>query len=133
MRQYLASLAAALLLALPAQAQDNPIAQVITDQLTAFQADDFDAAFTYASPNIKRLFGTPQRFGQMVRDGYPMVYRPAEVTMLESRDMGGRTEQRVMIRDQAGRLHMLSYQMIETPEGWQINGVQLLRAPEVGA
>ena len=132
MRQFLASLAATLFLTLGAQAQDDPIAKVITDQIAAFQADDFDAAFTYASPNIKRLFGSPERFGQMVREGYPMVHRPAEVTMLESRAMGSRVEQRVMIRDVAGRLHLLSYQLIDTDDGWQINGVQLLRAPEVG-
>jgi hypothetical protein len=38
-----------------------------------------------------------------------------------------------MIRDQAGEFHMLDYQMIEGPEGWQINGVQILRRPDVGA
>ena len=133
MRHFLASLAASLVLTLGAQAQHDPITQVITDQIAAFQADDFDTAFTYASPNIKRLFGSPERFGQMVREGYPMVYRPAEVTMLESRAMGERVQQRVMIRDAAGRLHMLSYHMIDTGDGWQINGVQLLRGPEAGA
>jgi hypothetical protein len=38
-----------------------------------------------------------------------------------------------MIRDQLGGVHMLDYQMIQTPDGWRINGVQLLRAPDVGA
>lgn len=133
MRQTLLALMLPLFLGVAAHAQDNPIATTITDQIAAFQADDFDTAFSYASPNIKRLFGSPERFGQMVRDGYPMVHRPAEVTMLEQRPMDGRVMQRVMIRDQSGRLHMLAYQMIETQDGWQINGVQLLRAPEVGA
>ncbi len=133
MRQTLLALSLSLSLGTAAYAQDNPIATTITDQIAAFQADDFDTAFSYASPNIKRLFGTPQRFGQMVRDGYPMVHRPAEVTLLDQRDMGGQVVQRVMIRDQSGRLHMLAYQMVETDDGWQINGVQLLRAPETGA
>ncbi|PZX46210.1 uncharacterized protein DUF4864 [Roseinatronobacter thiooxidans] len=133
MRQTLLALSLSLSLGTVAYAQDNPIATTITDQIAAFQADDFDTAFSYASPNIKRLFGTPQRFGQMVRDGYPMVHRPAEVTLLDQRDMGGQVVQRVMIRDQSGRLHMLAYQMVETDDGWQINGVQLLRAPETGA
>ncbi|MFU8883362.1 MAG: DUF4864 domain-containing protein, partial [Rhodobacterales bacterium] len=35
--------------------------------------------------------------------------------------------------DGAGRIHMLDYQMIQTPEGWQINAVQLLRQPAVSA
>lgn len=132
MRQTLLALTLSLSLGTAAYAQDNPIATTITDQIAAFQADDFDTAFSYASPSIKRLFGTPERFGQMVRDGYPMVHRPAEVTMLDQSEVDGRILQRVMIRDQSGRVHMLAYQMIETDQGWQINGVQLLRAPEVG-
>ncbi|MGY6696554.1 MAG: DUF4864 domain-containing protein [Roseinatronobacter sp.] len=132
MQRLFAGLLVCLLLPFTAQAEEDAIKRVITQQLDAFLADDFETAFTYASPGIKRLFGSVQRFEQMVRDSYPMVHRPAEVTLLDQRSQSGRTEQRVMIRDQLGRLHMLSYQMVETPEGWQINGVALLRAPEVG-
>jgi hypothetical protein len=32
-----------------------------------------------------------------------------------------------------GRTHTLDYQMIETSEGWQINGVQLLKSEGLGA
>lgn len=133
MRPAILSFILAFGLALPSLAQDNPIAKVISDQIAALQADDFETAFTYASPNIKRIFGTPERFGQMVRDGYPMVHRPAEVTMLDQTPSGSQIIQRVMMRDASGRLHILAYAMVETEEGWQINGVQILRAPEVGA
>lgn len=132
MQPLFAGLLVCLLLPFTAQAEEDAIKRVITQQLDAFLADDFETAFTYASPSIKRLFGSVQRFEQMVRDSYTTVHRPAEVTLLDQRSQSGRTEQRVMIRDQLGRLHMLSYQMVETPEGWQINGVALLRAPEVG-
>jgi hypothetical protein len=131
--RFAARLVLIVTLAAPLPALADPIQRVINDQLQAFLADDFDTAFTYASPSIKRMFGSPERFGQMVRDGYPMVHRPEDVTMLDQREMDGRVFQRVMIRDMGGRVHMLAYQMIETDEGWQINGVQILRAPEVGA
>jgi hypothetical protein len=109
----------------------NPaIEGVISNQLKAFQADDFATAFTFASPMIKDIFGSPENFGAMVTQGYPMVHRPGSVTMLELREVAGNLWQRVMIVDQAGATHTLDYQMIETPEGWQINGVQLL--PQVG-
>ena len=62
-----------------------------------------------------------------------MVHRPSDVRFLELREVAGRLWQRVMMTDAAGRIHMLDYQMIETPEGWQINGVQILPAPDVGA
>ncbi|MFM1862583.1 MAG: DUF4864 domain-containing protein [Gemmobacter sp.] len=128
-------LAAALWLALVpmAQAQDAAIQGVIARQIEAFKADDFATAFTFASPAIKGIFGTPERFGQMVRQGYPMVHRPAEVRFLELREVQGRLWQRVMMTDAAGQVHLLEYQMIEAPEGWQINGVQILKGVGVGA
>ncbi len=122
-----------LVLAAPAVAQEAPIQSTIEAQLDAIQRDDFTAAFTYASPTIKRVFGTPENFGRMVREGYPMVYRPGAVKMLELRELAGGLWQRVMITDAGGRTHMLDYQMIETPEGWQINAVQLLKAEGAGA
>jgi hypothetical protein len=136
--QALARMMAALVLALmlgsaPALAQDRGIEQTITQQLEAFKADDFGAAFDFASPNIKNIFRTPENFGAMVRQGYPMVWRPGEVTYLEQREIAGAIWQKVQIVDGAGRVHILDYQMIQTAEGWQINGVQLLKQPDVAA
>jgi hypothetical protein len=69
----------------------------------------------------------------MVRNGYPMVHRPAEVRMLEQRQVAGATVQRVLITDAQGRGHVLDYQMVETPDGWQINGVTLVPSGGLGA
>ena len=129
----LAALLFAVTLALPAAAQEGPIRETIQSQIEAFQADDFARAFTFASPNIKGLFRTPENFGAMVKNGYPMVYRPADVEMLELREIAGNLWQRVRITDQAGAGWFLDYMMVETPEGWQINAVQILPAPDVGA
>ena len=136
MRVLAFALAATLLLASPLRAEEprNPVIEgVIQSQIEAFLADDVETAFTFASPNIQGLFGTPERFGMMVRQGYPMVWRPADVQYLELAEIGGQTWQQVMITDQAGAVHMLGYQMIETGAGWQINGVRILQAPQVGA
>ena len=133
MRFGLYGLLTAALLALPAAAQEEPIQQTIQNQLDAFQADDFNRAFTFASPLIKGIFGTPENFGAMVTQGYPMVHHPAAVKMLELREVAGNLWQRVLITDAGGQTHMLDYQMVETSEGWQINAVQLLQAPDVGA
>ena len=133
MRSFLLSLALVLGLALPGHAQQGAITDVIDQQLMAFKADDVDRAFTFASPNIKNIFRTPENFGTMVRNGYPMVWRPAEVRYLELREVAGSLWQRVQITDAQGRVHLLDYQMIETENGWQINGVQLLDAPGMAA
>jgi len=121
-----------LLLASPLAAQDQEIQTVIQSQMEAFQARDVGEAFSFASPMIKGMFGTPENFGMMVENGYPMVWNNDEVRYLELREVAGRLWQRVMIRDAAGTVHMLDYQMIQTDDGWQINGVQLLPAPDTG-
>ncbi len=132
MRIGIYGLLTAAFLALPATAQDTPIEQTIQSQINAFMADDFATAFSFASPTIKGMFGTAENFGAMVKNGYPMVYRPAEVEMGELREVAGNLWQRVRVVDQAGKAWYLDYMMIETAEGWQINAVQLLPAPDIG-
>lgn len=133
MRLGLKSLLTAICFALPATAQQAPIQNTIQSQLDAFQVDDFATAFTYASPTIKGIFANPENFGAMVRQGFPMVLRHDGVQMLDLREVAGNLYQRVLITDPAGRSHVLDYQMLETSEGWQINGVQILPQAGVGA
>lgn len=115
------------------QAQRGAVTGVIQSQIDAFMEDDFDRAFTFASPNIRSMFGTPDNFGRMVRQGYPMVWRPADVSYGQTESGAGRVLQNVVIRDADGVVHVLEYEMIPISEGWQINGVRLLRAPQLGA
>jgi hypothetical protein len=120
----------------PAQAQQAPnpaIQSTINQQFDAFRADDFGKAFDFASPMIKGIFGTAENFGRMVRNGYPMVYRPDTVRMLELRDISGKLWQKVMVTDAGGATHLLDYEMIQTESGWQINAVILLPQPGLGA
>jgi len=116
-----------------AKAQDRAIEQVIEGQIAAMRADDFVAAFEFASPNIQTIFKTPQNFEAMVKRGYAMVVDPAEVRFLEQRQIAGSTWQKVLMRDAKGGVHLLDYQMIRAGEGWQIGAVQVLQAPEVAA
>ncbi len=122
----------------PAQAQevlppDPDIEAVIGGQFDAFRAEDVQEAWQFASPNIQGLFGSPERFGTMVRQGYPMVWNPGEVNFIDLQQLGGLIVQRVEVIDQNGMLHYLGYAMIETENGWRINGVQVLDAPTFGA
>lgn len=130
MRAFIMAVVLWLCLPLAAVADAKEIQSVIDRQLEAFQADDFAKALEYASPGLQRYFGTPERFGQMVTQGYPMVWRPAEVQYLETRQEGDSQWQRVMIRDIKGTVHILEYRMLETPDGWRINGVQILDAAD---
>lgn len=111
----------------------DEIPDVIGNQLEAFNERDIETAWSYASPNIKHLMGRPSSFAAMVERGYPMVWDNDSVRFLELREVGGNIWQKIMIRDENGVIHLLDYQMVQTREGWQINGVQILDVPNVGA
>lgn len=107
---------------------NDEVRSVISSQIDAFLEDDFVTAFDFASPMIQGMFGTPERFGAMVRNGYPMVWRPADVEFLSTEDRDGAVIQNVRITDGTGRLFLLEYEMIETEDGWLINGVRVQEA-----
>lgn len=135
MKQIILIFAIAIALAFPMNADEGEagaIRAVISEQFAAFEADDFDAAFAIAAPGIQRVFQTPENFAGMVKRGYPMVHRNAEVRFLELRDLGGRLWQKVMIRDRAGALHVLDYEVLRVDGAWRIGAVEYLRQPDVG-
>ena len=144
MRATLLSLS--LLLALPALSQEaatpdaildaGAIEAVISDQLSDFNERDVDGAWEHASPLIQGIFGSAGNFGAMVEQGYPMVWTNAEARFLELREEGGALRQKVLIEDAEGRPWILDYEMVAdpgAPDGWLINGVQVLPAPDLSA
>ena len=133
MKRIFMGVAALVLWAGTAFGQANEaIEDVIGNQLQAFNDRDVTEAFSYASPMIQGIFREPQNFGMMVERGYPMVWDNSDVRFLDLREEQGMILQRVMIKDAEGVIHTLEYAMIETPNGWQINGVALV-APDLAA
>ena len=131
--RFLTSVLAAVMLALPVGAQQDEIKGVITSQLQSFLKDDFVTAFTFAAPNIKQMFGTPERFAQMVTQGYPMVHRPAEVQFQGLSQEEDTYRQEVLLRDVQGQYFVAEYTMVMIDGKWQISGVSIVRSPGVGA
>ncbi|MFN4101428.1 MAG: DUF4864 domain-containing protein, partial [Pararhodobacter sp.] len=74
---------------------------------------------------------TPETFGRMVAQGYPMVLDPAEVRYLDRILRRGREIQRVLILDRDGRSFLLEYTMTGDGADRRIDGVRIL--PETGA
>lgn len=132
MTRFLTTLVSILFLALPLRAQEQDIQTVINDQIAAFRADDFETAFTYAAPNIRMMFLTPDRFGQMVREGYPMVHRPRTYVFEDLKDTGGSKLQSVLIEGQDGYYYVAEYDMVLTGQGWKIRGVRIFKTEGVG-
>ncbi|SNS85618.1 DUF4864 domain-containing protein [Tropicimonas sediminicola] len=134
-RSLVLSLALAILAGQPQAQEATPsaIEAVIRDQISDFESGDLSGAFEHASPMIRQMFRTPDIFGQMVREGYPMVWRPEALSFGALESQGPRMLQRVVIRDAQGRVHFLEYEMIQLGDGWKINGVRFLEPPQVGA
>lgn len=110
----------------------NPqIEGTIQGQIDAFLLDDFVGAFTFASPSIRSMFRTPENFGAMVRNGYPMVWRPKDVRFGPLRTMDGALWQQVLVQDEIGRNYVVEYQMVEVSGVWRIAGVQVVPLPDV--
>ena len=116
-----------LLFSLPVGAGEvEDVQATIDSQFQAFLTDDVRRAFTFASPSIRSIFKTPKIFGDMVKRGYPMVWRPASFTFLEHKKVTNGRTQDVKIFDYAGNAHYLRYFVTQTPDGWKISGVQIL-------
>jgi hypothetical protein len=105
------------------------IRSVVQQQLDAFQRDDGPAAFAFASPGIRAMFGTAENFLTMVRTGYAPVYRPREVEFQGLVDEGGRPTERVLLVGPDGEVVVAYYHMERQPDGtWRINGCDLRSA-----
>ncbi|MGD1879979.1 MAG: DUF4864 domain-containing protein [Kiloniellaceae bacterium] len=118
----------------PAAADQQAIVGTIRAQLDAFRQDDGSRAFSYATPQLRRLFGTPENFMAMVRGGYQPVYRPQSVEFLDARVIDGRTGQAVRFVGPDGRAVIALYTMERQPDGsWRIAAVQLIPAAELSS
>jgi hypothetical protein len=102
-------------------AEAKAVRAVIEAQLAAFAADDAEKACSHAAPNIRAMFGTADRFLTMVRQGYPVVYRPASVTFLKPERIEDKLIQRVQMTDAAGESWMVVYELErQADKSWRI-------------
>jgi hypothetical protein len=125
-----------LALAMPASAQEvsaadrSAIQGIIQSQVEAFRRDDGEAAFGFASPSIRGMFGSPEIFMDMVRQGYQPVYRPKIFDFREIMTLHGQVTQKVHVVGPDGKPVTAYYPMTRLPDGsWRINGCYL-QAPE---
>ncbi|MEO0920473.1 MAG: DUF4864 domain-containing protein [Pseudomonadota bacterium] len=108
-------------------ADENAARAIISQQLESFLSGDFDTAYSYASPKIKRLFPTLDRFMSMVQSGYLPVLRPGNYAFgrVETAP-DGRVLQEVTIRAPDGSDWTALYFMQQQEDGsWKVDGVNL--------
>ena len=103
------------------------IRSLIEHQLAAFQKDDAQGAFTFASPGIQAQFGTSENFIQMVKISYPAVYRPRSVFFEKITTIQGNITQPVLLLAPDGVPFRALYFMEKQPDNtWRINGCFLV-------
>jgi len=108
---------------------EEQIISVVSSQLQAFQDDDFEKAYSYASPTIKTIFPDYKKFRDMVVGQYQAVYRPKSINFGNVTTQGGTTFLEVYLVDPDGIFVTAIYTMQQQEDdSWLINGCILNQA-----
>ena len=108
---------------------EEEIISVVSAQLQAFQDDDFEKAYSYASPTIKTIFPDYKKFKDMVVGQYQAVYRPKSINIGSVSTEGGVPFLEVYLVDPDGIFVTAIYSMQQQENGsWLINGCFLSQA-----
>jgi hypothetical protein len=102
-------------------------AQDAIRQMKAFSRNDGVAAYSFAAPNIKRIFPTVETFMDMVAGGYGPVHRPRNYAFGKVQEMSATSiVQQVLIVGPDGKDYEAIYTLELQPDGtYRITGVSL--------
>ena len=100
----------------------------ISSQIDAFKDNDVKKAYTFAAPNIQAQFPSPDIFGLMVRNGYPIIWKPKSYKFTTFKDLGNRCIQRVLFQSYNGSLESYDYILEKICSVWKIAGVLTIKS-----
>ena len=107
----------------------DEIKSIVNQQLEAFKNDDFEKAYSFASPTIKKMFSSPEVFKKMVIGGYQAVYRPQSIKIGSVEIIKGVATLKVYLVDPNGEFVTANYLMEQQEDGeWLIGGCILSKA-----
>ena len=137
-RMFAASLLCATIISSTLNAENDPIMadiasvqNVISAQIEAFKRDDGEVAFSFAAPDIRKMFATPDIFMAMVRQQYAPVYRPRYIEYLEPFVTEKHVFQPLILSGENGITVLARYVVERQADGdWRITSVTLSPAPE---
>jgi hypothetical protein len=106
-----------------AQSDEKAASDPVLRQLDAFRRNDYDAAYGFASAEIRRLFDRPA-FERMVRGGYPEIADSVRAHVASAKtEPDGHIYLLVKVRGANGRQIEAVYDMVLEAGTWRINGV----------
>ncbi|MEX0953597.1 MAG: DUF4864 domain-containing protein [Rhizobiaceae bacterium] len=139
MKQGLVAAAAALWLstasAVAGEAEIKAAQSSIEAQIRAFLAGENETAYSYAAPNIRRIFPTVAQFMDMVKNGYQPVWKPKNFAFGDAMEMSATSIiQKVLVTGPDGKNYEAVYTMEMQEDGtFRITGVSLRGAKTLGA
>jgi len=109
-----------------AKSDREKIQRIITLQLRAFERNDEAIAFSYATADTRKVFGTPRQFMEMVRSGYAPLLKHSSREFLEAANVNGLTIQPVKFFTTDGDIVVALYTMERQADNeWRIGGCEL--------
>jgi hypothetical protein len=113
--------------ALAGDAEVKAAQTVIDGQLKAFMANDGTTAYSFAAPNVRRIFPTVDTFMNMVTNGYPPVRNPQTYSFGKVQETSPTSIiQQVLIVGPDGKDYEAVYTLEQQPDGtFQITGCSL--------
>ena len=99
------------------------VRNTISSQIEAFKENNIKEAYKFAAPNIQAQFPNPDVFGLMVRNGYPVIWRPKNFKFTKFQDLGNKSIQRVLFQSYNGSLETYDYILEKHDDLWKIAGV----------
>ncbi|MGF7006907.1 DUF4864 domain-containing protein [Aminobacter sp. BE322] len=113
--------------ALAGEAEVKAAQGSISAQIEAFRTGEDAAAYSFAAPNVKRIFPTLETFMGMVSGGYKPVHHAQSFDFGKFREMSPTSIiQQVMIVGPDGKDYEAVYTLELQPDGvWRITGVSL--------
>ena len=97
-------------------------------QIDAFKKNDIEEAYTFAAPNIQAQFPNPEAFGSMVKNGYPIIWKPKSFKFVKFKDLGNKCIQRVLFQSYSGSLETYDYILEKNNNLWKIAGVLTIKS-----
>lgn len=117
---------------LPAGAQAPDAQAVIDAQIKAFRQGAHERAFSYATPSLRKLFGTTDNFTAMVKRGYMPIYGAQSWRFGRAKSQDGRVLQEVLLTGPNGKSWVALYTMVQGADGeWRIGGVRMVPGSEL--
>jgi hypothetical protein len=105
------------------------IQQVIASQIRAFERDEGVVAFSYATPAVRRHFGSPQAFMEMVKTDYELLFHNRSTAFLEAAVIEGSVIQPLRIISVDGEVMIALFTMeLQANRQWRVSGCELAEA-----